>query len=229
MELGNRHLGYREASTPNIHSSDSGLVFTPAVAAEIFPLGTTGMVGMQDIGLFGDFKYGIVPKKTIADGSRVSATWTRYDLGLKYRFAIRRLAKPPVFGFSLSYGQDAYVFHPSTPPAEPLDTPSAAYTILRPRLDARVPAGPVAVLLGVGYLAVLNTVDFAQKFKDPSIYAWEADLGLVVPIGSILEVRGGVAYRRFVHIFGQAAGLPYNASVADDQMLRVDLGASAHF
>ena len=80
----------------------------------------------------------------------------------------------------------------------------------------------------MGYLAVLNAVEFAGNFRDASIYAWEADVALTVPIGNVFELRGGFAYRRFVHIFGPQTGDPYIANVADDQIIRADIGVSAH-
>jgi hypothetical protein len=229
MELANRHLTYSDVVTSNIHSDNSGIVPMPAIALDLFPFAPGGTRFLQDLGVFGDFKLGLVSQKTLADGTKAPASWTRFDAGLKYRIWIKRTPKSPIISLALSYGQESYRFHPSTAPAEPLDTPSASYAILRPRIEARVPVGPVVLLVGGGYLAVLDTVAFAGNFRDPSIYAWEADFALAVPIGNVIEVRGGIAYRRFVHIFGAAKGDPYIASVADDQMFRGDLGISAHF
>jgi hypothetical protein len=43
---------------------------------------------------------------------------------------------------SVSFGRESYAFkEPDPPPANPLDAPSVGYTLVRPRLDVRVPIG----------------------------------------------------------------------------------------
>ena len=228
MELANRNLSYQDVVTKNIRSDNSGLAPTPAIAADVFPLARSGILVLQDIGISGDVKLGIVGAKKLDDGTKASITWTRFDAGLKYRIWLRRDWKAPMLAASVSYGQESVHFSASTPPAEPLDTPSVAYEVLRPRVDLRVPIGPIAVLAGGGYLAVLKSGDLAGRFRNPSVLGWEADLALAVPIGSTFELRGGLEARRFIFLFAPAAGDPYIASAAHDQILRAHLGISVH-
>jgi hypothetical protein len=232
FQLANRRVGYRDVITANIHHDNSGFVPTPAIGVDFFPFaiakGSRGF--LADFGLFGDFMLGLGAEKKLTDGTTVPVGWSRFDAGLKYRLWLKeRNWGSPMLAFSLSFGQEAYLFHNKTPPEEPLDTPSAAYKIVRPRVDARVPIGPIALSAGLGYLGVLNTVSFVKKFRDPSVYAWEAEGAVSVPLGSIVEPRVGVSYRRFVHQFHPKEGDDYIANVATDQILRVELGVSAHF
>jgi hypothetical protein len=230
MEVADRHLNYRQVVTTNLHSDESGPVLMPSIALDVFPFARDTTRVLQDIGIFGDFKRGLGSHKTLADGTKVPAAWTRFDVGIKYRIMIKRNWNAPHVALSLSYGEESYSFSPSAPPAEPLDIPSVDYQIIRPRIDARLPIGPIVILPGVGFLGILDSGDFVTKFRDPSVYGWEADLALAVPvIGKFLAVRGGIAYRRFVHQFSPSVGDAYIANVATDQMLRVDLGVSAEF
>src|SRR5262249_47397608 len=144
---------YRDAVTKNLRSDDSGVVPTPALALDLFPLARESTAFLRDLGLFGDFKAGLVQDKPFTTGMKVPISWTRFSVGLKYRIWIERDWKAPMIALSASYGQESYSFGSAGPP-EPLDTPSAAYKILRPRLDARVPIGPIVVIPGLGFLGI---------------------------------------------------------------------------
>jgi hypothetical protein len=228
MELASRHLSFRDAVTA-LHSDDSGLAPTPAIAVEVFPGARSGVAYLQDLGLFGDFKYGIVQDKHLAADNRASITWTRFDAGLKYRLWVRPAGRALMLAPSLSYGQESYLFGEATGSTAALDTPSVAYKMVRPRLDVRMPIGPIAVLAGGGYLAILSSGKVASAFHDSTVLGWEADVGLTVPIGNTFELRGGAAYRRISYWFSPVVGDKNVANGAHDQLLRADLGVSARF
>jgi hypothetical protein len=229
IQLANRHLNYRDAVT-SLPADDSGLAPTPSVAIEVFPGSRTGTVFLQDIGVFGDFDLGIVHGKTLPGGSKASASWTRFDVGLKYRIWLwGRDWKKPMIAPSVSYGQESYSYDDSAPSPTPLETPSVAYKMIRPRLDLRVPVGPIALLGGGGYLAVVKSGEVSSKFRDPRVIGWEADLAATLPLGTLFEARAGVGYRRYIYWFSPQEGDTNIANGAHDQVLRIELGASAHF
>lgn len=232
VELANRKLTYRDAVTRTLRGDDSAIAPTPAISADFYPGARTGTTVLQDIGVFGDFKIGLVQDKAVSEGRSAGVTWTRFDVGLKYRIYIgAREWKSPMIAPSFSYGREAYSFAKLDPPPEPLDTPAANYETLRPRVDGRLPLGPIAIQGGAAFLALLSSGEIAGKFRDSSVIGWEADLGLVIPlpfIGKPFEARLGFAYRRFIYFFSPQTGDPYIANGANDQIMRGDIGFSAH-
>jgi hypothetical protein len=223
-----RHLSYRDDVTP-LHSDDSGVAPSPAIAVEVYPGARSGTVVLQDLGLFGDFDLGLVHDKKLPDGSKASVTWTRFDVGLKYRIWLRhRDWKALMIAPSLSYGAESYSFQdPTPPPVNSLDTPSVGYQILRPRVEGRIPVGPIVVLPGAGYLGILDSGEVASKFRNTTAVGWEADLGVTLPITNALEVRGDIGYRRITYWFSPKAGDLNIANGAHDQIFRAGLGISA--
>lgn len=229
MELADRYLRYRDVVT-ELYSDESGIAPTPSIAVDAFPGARTGTPVLQDVGVFGDFKYGIVQAKSLDAGKEASVTWSRFDVGIKYRLLLfKREWRAPMIAPSVSYGQETYIFKNPTPPSpQALDTPSVAYKMVRPRVDARAPIGPIAVLAGAGFLWVVSSGEVAKEFRDATVLGWEADLGLTVPIGRMFEVFGGIAYRRYIYWFSPVAGDANIANGAHDQIRRLGLGVSAH-
>jgi hypothetical protein len=228
FELANRHLNYRDAVTP-APSDNSGLSPTPAIAVEVYPAARSGTAYLQDLGVFGDFKYGIVSSKQVAADDKATVSWTRFDAGIKYRLWVRPGGRALMVAPSLSYGQESYSFKETNPSSSALDTPGAAYKYVRPRVDLRLPLGPVALLAGGGYLAILSSGEVAQSFQSPTVIGWEADAGVTVPLGKTFELRGGAAYRRMTYWFSPVTGDKNIANGAHDQIVRADLGVSAHY
>jgi hypothetical protein len=85
------------------------------------------------------------------------------------------------------------------------------------------------VLAGGSFLGVLSSGEVASRFRNPTVIGWEADLGAALPLGKIFELRGGVAYRRYIYWFSPQAGDTNIANGAHDQIFRADLGVSAQF
>jgi hypothetical protein len=231
MELANRQLSYRDPVT-RLRSDDSGITPTPAISADFYPGARTGTSVLQDIGVFGDFKLGIAKDKSVPEGRSASVSWTRFDIGLKYRIWLtRREWKAPMIAPSISYGREAYSFDRLDPPPEPLETPAANYETLRPRIEGRLPLGPIAILGGAGFLAILSSGEVGGKFRDTTVIGWEADLALAIPlpfIGKPFEARLGFGYRRYIYWFSPIAGDPYVANGAHDQMMRGGIDLAAH-
>jgi hypothetical protein len=204
-----RGVGFRSTPEP----FDSGLVPTPALAVDFFPAARTGTSVLRDLGVTGDFRYGF------ASGD----SWTRFDIGLKYRIVLRRDWNAPMIAPSVTYGQESYSYGS---PSEKL--PNVSYGGIRPRVDVRVPVWKIAVHGGGGFLFVLARGDLATKFSDPSVLGWEADLGVSFPLNSLLEVRAGFGYRRYIYYFSPQPSDTNFAYGAHDQMFRPDIGVIAH-
>ena len=224
MELATRHIGYRDLVSSNLKPYSSGAVPTPSVALDFYPLARSGVVFLQDLGMFGDFKRGLGQSVDLPDGTRIPIVWTRVDAGAKLRIRVGRGWHVPAFYVSGSYGQESFLFRDPNPAALPLDTPSVAYRTLRPRLEVRLPLGPLGLLVGGGYLAVLSSGELSGRLRDAKVGGLEADGALVLPIVKSFELRAGGAYRRFFYSFTPAPGDATVAGGALDEIVRADFG-----
>lgn len=214
LQLANRHLDLRGVRFSNPIQYDSGFVLTPALAIAFFPGTNSGSKVLEDLGLIGDLQLGF-PK---------NASWTRFDIGLQYRFWLKREWKGVMIAPSVSYGQESFAVD------NPGETkPPVAYKLVRPRVDARIPIWKIAVLAGAGFLVSLDSGEFADKFRDATVLGWEGDIAIAVPIMKALEIRAGFAYRRIIYWFSPETGDPNFARGAHDVTFRPDIGVTAHF
>lgn len=219
--LGGRFFDYNDRITQNLRSYDVFGAPSLALRGEAYPLTTTGIPVLRDLGLTVAFATAIGLRSETTDGTAIGSSWTRFAAGLRARIRTDDAPSATV-GLSGRFGLVRFAFDDDTPIADEL--PDVAYTYLRAGLDARVPFGRVAIGVHGGYLGMLSSGDVLDRFRDPSVGGVDVGGTLGVSIVSGLEARLFGEYTRMFYAFSPEPGDPYVAGGALDEMLAFELG-----
>jgi len=236
VEFAGRRFKYTDNAVNSQNLRPYDVFGTPllAVDGEVYPAATTGVPVASDIGLVAAYAQAFGLSSETSDGLKFGTTWRRWYAGLRYRLRIGEGPTAPIIGFSARFGMTTFTFDPDDAKAKTItaELPSVKYTYFRPGLDARIPLGPVAILAGFGYDAVLNAGNVYDRFTDAhagtkgsaSIGAIDADLGLAVGIIAGLEGRLVAEYSRYFYKFSPVPGDDYVAGGALDELLALRVG-----
>lgn len=240
FELGGRKFKYTDRITPNLRDYDVFGAPGFALDAEVYPAATTKIAVLSDIGL--TVAYGQIFGVSSSTGDSAynfDNTWNHFSTGIRYRLRIGDGADVPTVGVSGRFGFVTFSFDPQDKKSEEIggEVASVKYTFLRPGLDARIPAGPVAFMAGFGWMFILDGGDVVTRFTpdnrgtkgDASLGGLDLSLGLAVGIAGGLEARLVAQYDRFFYAFEPQVGDQYVAGGALDQVLGLRLGAAYAF
>jgi hypothetical protein len=224
IELGFRHIGYRELSTGNLQPYGKNFVPTPAVGLNVYPFALSGIPVLQDLGATGSFRTALGLESSLADGTKLHTVWTRVDIGGRARIRFRSGLRPPEIGLLFGYTQEVFVL--TDPQNGVLDIPSVRYKALRAGVDGRVPVGPVVLMGTFAYLDVLEAGDLAERIRGANVSGFEGELGAAVPFLDVFDVRALVNYRLYSFSFDPGQNDTTAALGARDQIVRTQLALS---
>jgi hypothetical protein len=235
FDLGGRFFSYNDGITRNLRDYD---VFgSPGFAldAEVYPLTTTRIPVLKDLGIFGDFRINFLGSET-NDGKEVSTSWNRFDVGLRYRLTFTTVDTPDTklfqIGFRGNLGRDGFVLTTDDVTLAQ-ESPSVDYFFLRGGIDTLIPLGPVYLKLFFDYLGALGKGDVYDRFSNEllapggsaSIGGIDLGGGAIIPLGSTgLEIRATAEYIRWFYAFEPVRGNTYIAGGALDQYVHLNLG-----
>jgi hypothetical protein len=209
--------GYSVGGTPGI-----------AVAAEVYPLAGS-MNALGDIGITVMYARALALQSAPAGGEKLATTWSRWDVGLRYR--IRTGDKLPIIGLGVGLGNETFSIDAAGSKVAGED-PSVAYRFVRAGVDLRVPLGGFSLLGGANFLAVSAGGDVADRFFETKLSGFDFFLGAGYMIIPGLEARILGRYRHFSYTFGtDPAGTPPNraATAASESLSGLLIGAAYVF
>jgi hypothetical protein len=230
LEDGGRFFRYSDSITETVNRDYK--IFGPpaiAVAAEVYPAATTGIVVVRDIGLWVDYAHYFAVRSQTSDNLGFGANWNRLNTGLRYRFRFGAKERPFVLALQGGYGFHNFAFKPDDDKAARITDSLATvkYNYLRVGLDARLPVSIVAFLPGFSYLGPLSPSDDTvyARFRDASVKGVQMWLDLAVVLPKGFELRGGAEYTRYFASFRPEPGDAYVAGGALDQFVALRLSA----
>jgi hypothetical protein len=217
-ELSMRRLRYNDAFTPNLRSYD--VFAAPGVggAIELGPLARTHVPILRRLVLLGSFSTTLGLRSSLPRGETLATSFRRWRVGARLTAP---LGDRSHLGAEVTYGGWSFLFDGGGD-----DLPDASYRVLRGGLDARLGAGPVALLLGVGYGQTREAGPARARFPRIEAGSVDARLGVALPLRERFELRLGGDYQRFFSSFNPAPGDRFVAGGALDQSLTVHLDAA---
>jgi hypothetical protein len=107
--------------------------------------------------------------------------------------------------------------------------PSTTYTYGRAGLEGRRAFGPISVALALAYLPVFSADPIGTRFARGAAVGVDGSLGASFAITAALSARADLHVRRFASAFTPAAGDPYAARGATDDLYGATLGVAYAF
>jgi len=226
FDLGGRWFAYNDPVTPNLRNYD---VFPAAgfdVGAEVYPLATTDVPVLKDLGFFGGFGMALGLASETAGGEEVTTSWTRFDVGMRFRLRTGS-EKAPVLGLHGGFAIDSFDLKTDGELAG--EVPTVSYTFLKVGVDGRIPIGPVALSVFFDYLGAVSAGEVYDRFQGSSIGGIAAGGAFIVPIAAGFEARVGAEYDRWFYAFEPVVGDAYVAGGALDEYLHLTVGPAYVF
>ena len=212
--VAHRSLSYKDAVTPSLSSYD-GTAPETILELEGRPFAGSGPA-LRGFSLQGEVHGAFLLKsRDPVTGDKLDTSWVRAAGNLRWRY---ELAPRTFVGLSAGVLHDTFTIKGAS-----LAPPNTSNTFLRFGLNARIGAGPVAILAQGAYLLSLSGGEVADRLRDASIGGVEGSLGLGIPIGKHLEVRAQGLYTRIFYAFKPQPGDPFVAGGALDQQIRGQL------
>jgi hypothetical protein len=233
LDLGGRQFHYNDRVTDsNLRPYDlpQGVLLpeTPGLAAsvEVYPLARTEWSYARDIGLSGHV--GIDWAKARLGTSTTSVQWHSWEVNLRGRIPLGPRASSTFIGVELGAGELDFGFDAAASSVT-ARLPGVDYHYLRLGVDGRIPAGPVAVLLGLAYRPILGAGQLGTDFPHESIAGMDAKVGVALKLLPWMEARIVVNYTRVWASFNPHLGDTYVAGGGLDQFVNADFGVAAFF
>ncbi|WP_437681275.1 hypothetical protein [Sorangium sp. So ce131] len=224
VEFVGRWFDYSDPVTLNLRPYNVFGQPALSISGEIYPLASTDIPVLKGLGLTAGYTLALGLNSAVEGSDPIPTTYQRINVGLRERIA---LGEKSVLG--ISAGLRLLTFNIDADGGLASTVPNVSYTLIRGGLDARVPAGPVALAFGADYLMPLSSGDVYDRFEGASVQGIGATAGVIVPIASGIEGRLILDYARFFSSFSPAVGDEYVAGGATDQYLGIRLaGAYVH-
>ncbi|MEO7091926.1 MAG: hypothetical protein ABI175_01670, partial [Polyangiales bacterium] len=218
VDVGFRSLTFDKPPGSTVRGYSVGGTPGVAIAAEVYPLAGS-MNALGDIGLTVMYARALALQSAPAGGEKLSTSWSRYDLGLRYR--IRTGDKLPIIGIGLGLGNETFAIDAAGSRVEGQD-PSVSYRFLRVGLDLRMPFGSFAVFGGGNFLSLSAGGDVADRFPNTKLSGFDLFLGAGYMIIPGLEARVQGRYRKVSYTFGTNPV----ASAASESLSGLTIGAA---
>jgi hypothetical protein len=178
---------------------------------------------LKDLGIVGGFRAALGLKSRTPDGTEVSTSWNRFDVGLRYRLRFGEGRKPQV-GVRFGVARENFTFTTTA-----TDYPSASYMVLRPSLDVWIPIGMVGLFGEFAAMPTLSSGDTANRFRDASVLGLGGKGGIALTPNDWLLIRSWFSYERYGYAMAPQVGDPFAATGASDAFMRIHVGAGAQF
>jgi hypothetical protein len=227
-EVGMRSFTYNQAIVGGLRSYTSGAIPMGSVALEAYPFAASGTPILRDFGLVGRFGSSLSFKSSTRDGGQsANATWTRYAVGARARIHTSDGPGAVLVGIEGAYGDSKFTFTGTDTVV--LAVPSVDYKYVRAGADVRVPLGQFALFGGAGYLNILSSGAFEQKFPRAKLGGLDARLGAGYRITRSLELLASGEYVRVFSSVNPQPGDPFVAGGGLDQYAVFHVGISLLF
>lgn len=228
FELGGRSFSYSDPVTLNLRPYDVFGVPGIIVGGEIYPGATTGITGLQDVGVSLSYMHALGLSSQTADGRYLFGTsWNRFHLGLRYRLRFgERDDDPVVLNLDGRFGFLNFSFEAEDENSAAIEDEigTVGYNFLRLGLDARLPIGSVfAFVPKFGYVGPLSGGEVYDRFTEASLGAIDMGVGVAFMVAAGLEIRAGFDYLRFFSSFEPVVGDAYVAGGAVDEYMSLKL------
>jgi hypothetical protein len=192
-------------------------------AAELYPLATTRITVLQDIGFTGGYQRTLPFESASPEGDPIPTTFSRILAGVRARIRIA----PAEIGVSAAFGWQEAVFEAEGRIRE--QVPTVAYRYVRPGLDARLRLTRIAFELAGAYELVLDSGELGERFTGTTIHGIDALAAVSLRVTDWFEARLSGEYSRRFFSFSSAAGDAYAASGAYDQAFALSFGPAVEY
>ena len=201
-DVGSRHFEYSVPVGPWPVSYRLPIAPMASFGLEAYPWASSHLLVLRDLGFRGRISQGFALSSETPQG----ATIARADAlrgEVRERFLV---PGPHALELGISVGADASYFGMTTTIPVPALLPAARTTAIRLGLDARLlVAGRLSVLLGGAYLVTISPGEIYDRFRSPSVYGIDAELGArsaSCPVSSPSHGRYTALRRPFQPVIG---------------------------
>jgi hypothetical protein len=227
-ELGLRNFSYNQALLGGLRSYTNNAIAMGSIGVEFYPLAQSGTPIARDIGLVGKFGTSLsFDSQTKTGDQAAKGTWSRYSVGIRGRIHAGEGPDAVLIGIEGTYGDSKFEFTGSDPVVATI--PSVDYKYIRGGVDARIPFGAFALLGGAGYLGILSSGPFGDRFPHATIGGVDAKLAATYRVAENVEVLASGDYVRVFSKENPRPGDTFVAGGAVDQYLVFRAGVSLLF
>jgi len=227
-EIGLRNFSYNQALLGGLRSYTNNAIPMGSIGVEFYPLAQSGTPVARDIGLVGRFGASLsFDSKTKAGDQSAKGTWSRYAIGARARIHAGDGAGAPLIGIEGTYGDSKFEFTGTDPVIATI--PSVDYKYIRGGADIRIPFGAFALLGGAGYLGILSSGPFGEKFPHATIGGVDAKLTATYRVAENVELLASGDYLRVFSKENPRPGETFVAGGALDQYVVFRAGVSLLF
>jgi hypothetical protein len=189
---------------------------------ETYPWASSNVPVLRDLGFRGRFSQGFALSSETPQGVTIETSWTRFGGEVRQRIL---LPGPRPIELGIYVGADASYFGMETATPIPALLPAARTTAVRLGFDARLlVVRQLSLLLGGAYLAITSPGEIYDRFRSPSVFGVDGELGAALRIMPGLEARLIGRYTRYVATFKPIIGDQIVAGGALDEQLQFGLG-----
>ena len=225
--LARRQLQYSDPWAGQLRPYLAPAIGMYSVGVELYPGASSNMEVLKDIGVVGRYAGSLSVESVTSDGQKVNGSFQRYALGVRARIPTGDRKRGPLVGLEATYGLWNYAF---TGTDEAVDqAPSVRYTNIRAGVDARLPYGPWAVLVGAGYMNISSAGTLNDRFPNLTVAGIDAMGGGTFRVAPPVELRLLLSYARFFSNANPEPGADYIAGGTLDQYVTLTFGASTIF
>jgi hypothetical protein len=189
---------------------------------ETYPWASSDVPVLRDLGFRGRISQGFAVSSETPQGVSIETSWTRFGGEVRERIFV---PGPHAIELGVYVGADASYFGMNTAIPIPALLPAARTTAVRLGFDARMlVAGRLSLLLGGAYLVTTSPGEIYDRFRGPSVFVVDGELGAALGIVPGLEARLTGRYTRYVATFKPVIGDQIVAGGALDEQLQFGLG-----
>ena len=230
-----RRFGYNNGQTANLRTYQVFPASILSLRAELFPFADGSSAAFANIGFIAGFSRSFFLQSSLPDPmtgatTAIDTTATSYSGGVRGRIPVGG-ETGSVVGVSFSYVGQAFGFATTGN-----DLPDVSYTAVRPALDLRIPFGKISLLAEAGFRACLGAGQVAHRFRSPTAWGIDAQLGAAYLLLPGWEMRLIGDYEHYVYTFKPQTNSQdprlsdnYRADGALDQFFGVRLGIASIF
>jgi hypothetical protein len=222
VEAGRRHFTYSDPIGDQLRPYLLKVAPLAAFGIEAYPLASTGLAFLQDLGFRGRVSRAFGLDSSTTDGVAIHTSWMRFGGEVRERVLLRGL-HPIELGFAA--GVDASYFAMSATGDVGALLPSARTLALRFGADARFDVTRTFALLGGGaYLSTTTRGEIYDRFRRPRVGGVDAELGCALALAPGLEARLVARYTRYFASFKPEVGDTAVAGGALDEQMQAGVG-----
>jgi len=221
-DVGSRHFKYSDPVGPLPASYRLPLAPMASFGLETYPFASSNVPVLRDLGFRGRISQGFALRSETPQGVTIETSWTRFGGEVRQRILV---AGRHAIELGVYVGADASYFGMETTIPVPALLPAARTTAVRLGFDARLlVVGRLSLLVGGAYLVTTSPGEIYDRFRSPSVFGVDGELGAALGIVPGLEARLTGRYTRYVATFKPVIGDQIVAGGALDEQLQFGLG-----